>query len=222
MCPPLSVICVIPITKALNKMKAGYTRSGGDLKINHLFFMEDLKLFSKNEREIDGLLSSVQLLSKYICMEFGIKKSGMLFLKRGKVARMEEVVLTSQEKVDEVALEGYKYLSMLEYDKVKEQEMKQKLRNEYLGRTYLILRLKLNGRNKVKLINTCAVPLMRYGAGVMKWKKDALQKIDRRTRKLMTMHKIFNPNSDVQRLYLPRKKGGRGLTGCEDCHNGGK
>ena len=59
----LFVICMTPITKALNKMKAGYIMAGGDLKINHLFFMDDLKLYSKHEREIDGPLSSVKLLS---------------------------------------------------------------------------------------------------------------------------------------------------------------
>ena len=32
----------------------------------------------------------------------------------------------------------------------------------------------------------------------------------------MTVHKIFNPNSDVERLYWPRIKGGRRLIACED------
>ena len=74
----------------------------------------------------------------------------------------------------------------------------------------------------VEAINTCAVSLKRYGAGVIKWKKGELQKLDRRTRKLMAMHKIFNPDSHVDRLYLPRRKGGRGFIGCEDCQNRGK
>ena len=33
----------------------------------------------------------------------------------------------------------------------------------------------------------------------------------------MIMHTIFNPNSDVDRQYLPRKKGGRRLTRGEHC-----
>ena len=69
--------------------------SGGDLKINHLFFTDDL---SKNEREIDRLLSSVQLLSKDICTEFGIKKCGVLVLKRGKVAQNGGDCTTQSEK----------------------------------------------------------------------------------------------------------------------------
>ena len=36
--------------------------------------------------------------------------------------------------------------------------------------------------------------------------------MDQRTRKLMTMH----PRDDVDRLYVPRKKGGRRLASTED------
>ena len=32
----------------------------------------------------------------------------------------------------------------------------------------------------------------------------------------MTMHKALHPKSDVDRLYLPRKEGGRGLISVED------
>ena len=32
----------------------------------------------------------------------------------------------------------------------------------------------------------------------------------------MTMHKALRSRDDVDRLYVPRKKGGRGLAGIED------
>ena len=35
--------------------------------------------------------------------------------------------------------------------------------------------------------------------------------MDQRTRKLMTMHKAFHPGDDIDRLYVSRKEGGRGL-----------
>ena len=61
---------------------------------------------------------------------------------------------------------------------------------------------------------------MRYGAGVIKWRKDELQGIDRKTRKIMTMNKELHPRSNVARIYVPRKKGGRGLISCESCVRG--
>ena len=37
------------------------------------------------------------------------------------------------------------------------------------------------------------------------------------TRKLFTIYGALHPNSDVGRLYIPRKEGGRGLISIEDC-----
>ena len=44
----LFVICMIPLTQVLRKAKARYTLGGGE-KINHLLFMDDLKLYGKSE-----------------------------------------------------------------------------------------------------------------------------------------------------------------------------
>ena len=104
----------------------------------------------------------------------------------------------------------------MEYDRVKEQEMKDKSRNEYFRRAKLILKSKLNGRNKIMALNTWAVSILRYGAGILKWNKNELQEMDRKTRKFMTMNKELHPRSDVARLYVSQKNGGRGLIGCEN------
>ena len=40
--------------------------------------------------------------------------------------------------------------------------------------------------------------------------------MNQRTRKLMTMNKALHPRDDVDRLYVSRKEGGRGLTCIED------
>ena len=62
--------------------------------------------------------------------------------------------------------EGYKYLRILEYEKVKEKEMKTEFVRE-CKRSRLILRSKLNEKNKIKAINSWAVAIMRYDAGVL-------------------------------------------------------
>ena len=43
-------------------------------KINHLFYMDDLKLYGKNDKELDGLLRTVKKFSDDIGMEFGLDK----------------------------------------------------------------------------------------------------------------------------------------------------
>ena len=67
-----------------------------------------------------------------------------------------------------------------------------------------------------KGINTWAVSLVRYSGPFFKWTRDELRQMDKRIRKLMTMHKALHPRDDVDRLYVPRKEGGRGLASIED------
>ena len=63
----------------------------------------------------------------------------------------------------------------MEYGQVKEKEMKTKFAREYKRKLRLILRSKLNGKNKIKAINNYAVAIMRYGAGVLEWRFDELR-----------------------------------------------
>ena len=79
------------------------------------------------------------------------------------------------------------------------------------------MKSKLNGGNLVHRVNTWAVYLLRYSAAFVSWRKSELQAIDRKTRKLFTMHGALHPKSDVDRLYKPRKEGGRALISIEDC-----
>ena len=52
---------------------------------------------------------------------------------------------------------------------------------------------------------------MRYGAGIVKWTKEELEKLDRQTRKIMTMNGALHPKSDVDRPYVVQQRGGRVL-----------
>ena len=48
--PLLFVICLIPMTLILRKMKARYRLGKSHAKLNHLLNMDNLKLFGQNER----------------------------------------------------------------------------------------------------------------------------------------------------------------------------
>ena len=88
----------------------------------------------------------------------------------------------------EVDESGYTYLGILDLDEIKEHVMKMKVTAEYKRRLRLILKLKLNGKNKIQAINSWAVALLRYGAGIINWKIDKLKIMDRTTRKTLAMY----------------------------------
>ena len=157
------------------------------------------------------------MFSTDIDMEFGIKKCGILAMKRGKIVRSERIKLPDGKVMKQVEQEGYTYLGITELDKIKETEMKEKITKEYKPRQRLILKSKLNGRNKVTALNTWAVAIFRYGTGIIQWKASELKYLNRKSRKTMMMYGELHPMSSVDRLHVKRKEGGRGLISVEQC-----
>ena len=67
------MIALIPLTYILRKSRPGYEFAKNGKKINHLLYMDDLKLFAKNEKDLDSLIQSVRVFSTDIGMQFGVK-----------------------------------------------------------------------------------------------------------------------------------------------------
>ena len=80
-----------------------------------------------------------------------------------------------------------------------------------MRRLRLVLGTKLSAKKKIQAVGSLAVPVLRYSFGIINWHQEELQKLDWKTRKLLTIHGWHHPKEDVDRLYVPRKKGGRGL-----------
>ena len=217
--PLLFVVAMIPMTRVLQKMEVGYQLKKEGNRINHLMFMDDIKLFGKNAQEIDTLVQTVRILSQDIKMEFGIEKCALINIKRGKTITTEGIRLPDGNIIKEIDENGYKYLGIIEGETIKHQEMKDNIRKEYIQRIKAILKSKLNSGNMVKAINTWAVPVIRYTAGIVEWTKMELCNLDRKTRKMMTIHRALHPRANVNRLYAPRKEGGKGMISIEDCVN---
>ena len=124
-------------------------------KLNHLMFMDDIKLYAKNEESLKGLITTVRVVSNDIGMEFGVEKCAMLVLKRGKVVESNGILLRNNDIIKSIHGEnGYKYLGVLESDGVLCEQMKEKLKQEYKRRTKKILRSKLSGGNIITAVNT--------------------------------------------------------------------
>ena len=74
----------------------------------------------------------------------------------------------------------------------------------------------------MKDINTWAVLVIRYSAGIVDWKNSELCNMNRKTRKVLNMYHALHPRSNVDRLYLPRSEGRKGLLSIEECFNAEK
>ena len=109
----------MPLNHIFRECTAGYKLSRSQEKINHLMYMDDIKLFLKNEKKNNKtkqtrkLIHAVRIYSQEIGMEFGIEKCAMLVMKSGERHRTDGMELPSQDKIRTLReKETYKYLGI--------------------------------------------------------------------------------------------------------------
>ena len=88
--PLYFVLSKVPLSLILRKVNGGYEWGNKEYKLNHLLFIDALKLFSKSEGQMDTLVRTIHVFSTDIEMEFGTKKRGIFSMERTKVVRCEE------------------------------------------------------------------------------------------------------------------------------------
>ena len=121
------------------------------------------------------------------------------------------LTVSDDQHIREVEEEGYKYLGILQLDMTLNIKMKDRITSEYMRRVRNLCRSKLNGGNMISGIKAWAVSVLRYTADIVDWTVEELVSMDRRTRKVLAMNGCMHTRSNIARLYLPRKVGGKGL-----------
>ena len=123
--PLVFVLALILLSLILRKPKAAYEFLKSKGKINHLLFMDYLKLYSQSEKGLNSLVQTVRVFSEYIGMEFGIEKCAMLVMEKGKIVKSVGIELPDGKVIKSLQeSESYKYLGVLEADKFLEERMK--------------------------------------------------------------------------------------------------
>ena len=54
-----------------------------------------------------------------------------------------------------------------------------------------MLKSKLNGKNRITVINAWAVVVFRHVAGILQWKESELKDVDRKSGKIMTIYEHY-------------------------------
>ena len=87
--------------------------------------MDDIKLFSKNKKELKNLIHADRIYRQDIGMQFGI------VMKSGKRPMTDGMELPNQDKIRTLGEnETYKYLGILEADTIKQVQMKKNISGE--------------------------------------------------------------------------------------------
>ena len=135
-------------------------------------YMDDIKPFAINEKELETLIKTVTIFSQDIGIEFGIGKSSTLVIKSRKQHMTEAIELPNQEiirtLVEKENLQIFGNIGSCHHHKYRRKKV-------YIRRAPKLLETKLYHRNLIKGINTWAVPLVRYSGPFMKWTGEDLK-----------------------------------------------
>jgi len=144
-----------PLSHLLNRTNYGFGMHSDNQEIqrlNHLVYMNDIKLNSATNSKLKELLRLTETFSRDIKMVFGIEKSKTLSIAKVK-PEMRNFTTEDDDDTTEAMNkdEIYRYLGHMQTKQIKHAQMKQKLGEEYLHRTKSILKTKLNGKNTINL-----------------------------------------------------------------------
>jgi hypothetical protein len=224
--PLLFIMALFPLSHVVLDKNWGYqlkvnSKDNSELAtVNHLLYMDDIKLYAKSSSQLKKMVDDVKSFSDRIQMKFGLDKCKAVHIVQGRLKEDAESLTLTQGDIIEALRskeECYKYLGIIQLNDIKHSQMKTALKREYFKRIRSILQSELHGKHKITSINTLALPVIRYSAGIIHWNKTELQQMDVKTRKLLTCYRGFAKNSNVTRLYLSRRYGGRGLISAEEC-----
>ena len=180
-------------TLSHKKCTEGYKFTKSQEKINHIMYMDDIKLFAKNERELECILQTIRTYSHDIRMEYGRENNA----NNGNSRRKRKLQLLGNTGSE------HHQTSRDERKKLKKSISDERENSK-------------PNRNLMKRVHTWSVSLVRYTRSFLKWSREELKQMDQRTRKLMMMHKALYLGDDIGRLYISSNEWGRGLAGIKD------
>ena len=210
----LFVLALNPLSFLLNKCK-GYkigSTKARSLNISHLFFVDDLKLFGTNMNQIKKQLDIVTQFSKDIGMKFGESKCAYASTRKGVLEVHDENLEMNGLKIKPLGTaDRYRYLGQDESIQFDGPMNKERVRQEYYRRVRKVWSSPLSAYNKYIAHNMYAIPVITPTFGLLDWTIKELNEMDIKTRKLLCLTGNFHINGDIDRLYIPRKDGGKGL-----------
>ena len=208
--PLIFIIALNPLSLIINRQCRGYKI--GEIWISHLWYMDDLKGYTNSYESLCLLANLIDSLSTDIGMEFGLSKCKCINMVGGRYKQVGSIQLQSGGIIEEIEPGGfYKYLGVEELDSIKHEDIKAKVKRNVKGKMRKLLETELNARNLFQAINESILPLITYSFGVVHWNENELKGLDVQIRKMLNMYRVHELLSDVDRLYLPRETGGRGL-----------
>ncbi|KAF4527480.1 hypothetical protein B566_EDAN014118 [Ephemera danica] len=132
-----------PLSRMLRTSEYGYVvQKNPQVKITHLFYMDDLKIYASNLDMLHSMFELVKSFSDSICMEFGLDKCAVVHILRGKVQDPQRgLKLMSGEVIQDLGPDDkYKYLGLHQLLGICDSDVRKQTQKKVLTRVDKICR----------------------------------------------------------------------------------
>ena len=187
--PLLFCLAISPISHVLQQTR-GFQCSGLPRPMTHMFFVDDLKIYSVGKLELKGTLKVMAESSAVVGMSLGLRKCGVAHMVNGKLKECGGEMIEGTGEVEEVTeTTMYRYLGIEQVFRPGQQAIRKKLRQKFTQRLRSIWTSSLSAKNKVEATNTWGISIFRYYFTTLWWPRTMLKQIDTGTRKILMMNK---------------------------------
>lgn len=212
--PLLFCLAELPISHALNQMQKCDLNT---FKINHLYYMDDLKVYATSEEKLNKLLEKVEEVSSAVGLKMNSKKCAKVSNERHTVGRDKLGISYLSPK------ESYKYLGIEQSQELDVTKCWEKIREKTLSKMNIICGSHLTARQIIRGFNSTIVPMVGYffeklifPTGKYNTIKNRAAELDNEIRKVLVKNKLRGKVLNVSRLYLDPRNGGLGLRSLTD------
>lgn len=235
--PFLFCLSMAPLSHAITELGLGYVSSAGGrsevakFHLSHLFYMDDLKVYSSSAENLDAVLNTVERVSAAISMLVNAKKcarfshdpsrsSGDVGERNGPENNSEEGV-TPNIRALELG-ETYKYLGIEQRLGIKPSDAWKRAKEKMLGALERVWKLDLTYGQKVRATNSLTAIMSYvtrnsfYSSGTFKSTLARGDKLDVNIRGMLARNDARYKSNATSRLYLPTSMGGCGLNSIRD------
>ena len=204
----------------MNKTKGYRMGAPNDRNINrtHSLFIDDLKLYQENEEMLELVNDTIAQASYNTGARYGVKKCAEAVYKGENMIKGKglDIMEEKMKSMDPDEGDFYKFLGLEQADGIKRKLVYDRVAEKVSERMTLIVQYKLNDKNLINAINSRVIPVITYGMNIMKFTQNEIVSLEMIIKRCLRQNKMHALQGSDERLYLPRKKGGRGLKSVRD------
>ena len=212
----------IPVGMLIDKSKGYKMGQPGErsIKRTHSLFMDDLKLYQEDEQTLELVHDTIVQASLDTGARYGVKKCAEIVFNRGRIVKGKglDIIGEKMKTFEPESGDYYKFLGLEQANGIDRYYIYEKVKEKVEERMENIVEYELNDRNLMNAINTRVVPVITYGMNVIKYTSKEITSLEMIIKRCLRENRMHAPQSSDERLYLPRKEGGRGLKCIKDAY----